>query len=104
MHTVADAAQVYADFSKKEVRVPRSLLGQALSSANGQGKAAAGYLITILASKLSHDGVEIAPLGGAVVAFRPGQTFQGKMTAMKPVAASADELAAARAAMSNDRF
>ena len=74
--TVAEAAQAYADFSKKEVRVPRALLDRRLSFGEGEGSVASGYVVQSLNWQLPYDGVEIAPLGGGVIGFRAGQSHQ----------------------------
>lgn len=100
---VADAAQMYADFSKREVRVLRSLLDRSLAS-SGEGKAAQGYVVRSLEATLPYAGVDIVPLGPNVVAFRADKTFQERMEAQRPAPATPEQIAAATAAMSEDRF
>ena len=102
--TVADAAQVYADFARKEVRVPRALLDRPLTFGEGKGMVAWGYVVQTLSWQLPYDGVEIAALGRGVVGFRAGQSHAAKMAAQRPPDATPAEVAAARAAMSRERF
>ena len=102
--TVNEAAQVYADFAKKEVRVPRALLERKLTFGSGSGSVAFGYVVQTLKWQLPYDGVDIVPLGRGVVGFRAGQTYQEKMIAQRPPDATPAEIEAARAAMSLDRF
>jgi hypothetical protein len=102
--TVAEAAQAYADFSKKEVRVPRALLDRTLSFGQGTGSVAASYVVQALNWQLPYDGVDVAPLGRGVIGFRAGQSHQEKAAAQRPPNATPAEVTAARAAMSLDRF
>lgn len=103
VENVADVAQVYADFSKKEVRVPRSLLGRSMGFA-GLDKGVHGYVISNFNWLLPSVGVDIVPLGRGIVAFRPGQSQQERMEAQRPAPATTEQIAAAAAAMSQDRF
>lgn len=103
VENVADVAQVYADFSKKEVRVPRNLLGRSMGFA-GLGKGVHGYVISNFDWLLPNAGVDIVPLGRDVVAFRAGKTAQERQEAQRPVIATPEQIAAATAAMSLDRF
>jgi hypothetical protein len=102
--TVAEVAQVYADFSRKEVRVPRGLTERTLSTAGGKGSMAFRYVIYALDTQLPYDGVDIVPLGRGVVGFRAGKTFAEQIAAARPPDATPQEVAAARAAMTDERF
>ncbi len=99
----ADVAQIYADFSRKEVRVPRNLLDRSKGIA-GTGAVQARYLIANYDSELPNIGVDIVPLGRDVVAFRAGRSLQERMQAKRPPDATPGQISAANAAMSRERF
>src|SRR5688500_20258877 len=67
LNTVADAAQVYADFARKEVRVPRAVLDRKMSLASGSSKIAFSYVGQSLDWMLPYNGIEIEQLGRGVV-------------------------------------
>lgn len=100
---LADVAQIYADFSKKEVRVPRNLLDRTIGIAS-TGKVLASYLIQSYDRNLPEVGIDIVPLGRDVVAFRVGKSLMERMAALQPAAATPGQIAAATAVMSLDRF
>ncbi len=100
---LADVAQIYADFSRKEVRVPRNLLDRSKGIAR-TGAVQARYLIASYDSELPNAGVDIVPLGRDVVAFRAGKSLQERMEALTPAPATREQIAAATAAMGQDRF
>lgn len=102
--TVADAAQVYADFSRKEVRVPRALLERKLAFGSGAGSVASDYVVKSLDWQLPYDGVDIARLGRGVIGFRAGHSPQEKAAAERPPEASLEEIARAREVMPVERF
>lgn len=72
---VAEAAQAYADFSEKEVRVPKSLLERPLRLQGGNaGATAIGYAIQYLDEVLDFDGVDVVKMSRNVAAFRSSRT------------------------------
>ncbi len=77
--TVKEAAQVYADFSRKEVRVPTELLERRLrygpekASPSMPGNMAFDWVLQGLTWPLSADGVEITPSGADTVVFSEGK-------------------------------
>jgi hypothetical protein len=103
VQNLADVAQIYADFSKKEVRVPRDLLDRSEGIAS-TSKSRADYVIRGYEWQLPAAGIEIVLLGRDAVAFRPDMAYREKMEAKRPASASPELVAAASAAMSLDRF
>lgn len=99
--TIADAAQIYADFSGKEVRVPRNLAAREFRRMGG---AAADFVVRNLEWQLPAAGVDIAPSGDRVVLFRAGKSAAERSAALRPAMATAAQLATAEKAMSVDRF
>ena len=72
---VAEAAQIYADFSGAEVRVPRDLATLPLrsgvqSEGTLEGNVAYGYVTQSLDWQLPYEGVSVVKLGRGIVAFR----------------------------------
>lgn len=100
---LADVAQIYADFSRKEVHVPRDLLDRSRGIA-GTGAVQARYLIESYDMQLADFGIDIVPLGRDVVAFRAGKSIEERKAIERPANATPDQVAAATAAMSHDRF
>ncbi len=103
VQNLADVAQIYADFSKKEVRVPRDLLDRSEGIAS-TSKSRTDYVIRVYEWQLPAAGIEIVLLGRDAVAFRPDMAYREKMEAKRPASASPELVAAASAAMSLDRF
>lgn len=99
--TVRDAAQVYADFAGKEVRVPETLGARPLPM--GQSSTARGYVVASLTDELFHAGVAINRLGGNVVAFR-ARAADASSEMTRPPRATPEQATAARAALSEARF
>jgi len=104
--TVAEAAQIYADFSGAEVRVPRDLaarpLGSGIQSEGTMGgNVAYGYVTWSLDSHLPYEGVAVVKLGRGVVAFRAAEPPQ---QAKQRRQATETEIARYRDSLSEERF
>jgi hypothetical protein len=72
---VAEAAQIYADFSGLEVRVPRRIADRAMKfggppSGSAPGNKTFGHVTWDLDWQLAQEGIEIVELGRHVIAFR----------------------------------
>jgi hypothetical protein len=103
LRTVAEAAQMYADFSKKEVRVPRNLLEKPLPG-DSDLKAAVGNVASSMEFTLPLGGVEIVSHGSDAAVIRACEVPFGRMVAKAPASATSEQVAAAMAAMNQDRF
>lgn len=103
---VAEAAQVYADFSGLEVRVPRSIDTRQMRfggppQGSLPGNVTYGYVITNLDWQLPYEGVEIVKLGRGVVAFRALDT---KAEPERPRQATTEEIARYANSLSEEKF
>lgn len=101
--TVAEAAGIYADFSRKEVRVPRALLERPLAD-HGESRVALGGVAKFMEFALPLSRIEIVYLDGDAAAFRTCEIPFGRIVAKTPARATPEQVAAAKAAMSLDRF
>jgi hypothetical protein len=104
--TVEEAAQVYADFSRKEILVPTELLERRLrygpdkASPSIPGNMAYNWVIQGLTWILSADGVEITSSGADTVLFREGkpasERSQRRNATQAEIARYADSMPEAR--------
>lgn len=101
--TVEEAAVIYADFSRKEVRVPRALLEQPLAD-HGEPRVAPGGVTSFMEFVLPLSRIEIVPLNGDAAEFRTCEIPFGRIVAKTPPRATPEQVAAAKAAMDLDRF
>ncbi len=104
---IAEAAQVYADFSNAEVRVPSDLADRPLRFGISPPKGALpgnityGYVIGSLDWMLPMEGIEIVQLSQGVVAFRAAEA-PSKGTQRRR--ATEREIARYRESLSEERF
>ncbi len=101
--TVEEAAGIYADFSKKEVRVPRALIEQPLAD-HGESRVAPDGVTNFMEFVLPLSRIEIVPLNGDAAEFRTCEIPFGRIVAKTPPRANPEQVAAAKAAMDLDRF
>ncbi|BET65343.1 hypothetical protein ASA1KI_02610 [Opitutales bacterium ASA1] len=103
---VAEAAQIYADFSGLEVRVPRRIADRAMKfggppSGSAPGNKTYGHVIWDLDWQLAQEGVEIVELSRNTIALR--EVAAGK-TPKVPRAATEAEIIRYKNSMSDHEF